>query len=61
MQEIERLYKILRQRRQEIGEAMVYGNVKDMEHYRQLVGNIESLLFREEELKRILEKAEAEF
>jgi hypothetical protein len=36
---------------------MIYGNVKNMEHYRQLVGNVEALQMIEDEMKQILEKA----
>jgi len=60
MNPIERLYKIIRERKQEIGESMLYGNVKNMEHYRQLVGNVESLQMVEDTIKEILEKLESE-
>jgi hypothetical protein len=60
MNPIEKLYKIIRERKQEIGESMLYGNVKSMEHYRQLVGNVESLQMIEDTIKDILEKLESE-
>jgi hypothetical protein len=60
MQLAEPLYRFIRERKQEIGEAMLYGNVKSMEHYRQLVGNIEALQMVEDKLKEILEKLERE-
>jgi hypothetical protein len=60
MNPIEKLYKIIRDRKQEIGESMLYGNVKNMEHYRQLVGNVESLQMVEDTIKEILEKLESE-
>jgi hypothetical protein len=60
MQLAEPLYRFIRERKQEIGEAMLYGNVKSMEHYRQLVGNIEALQMVEDRLKEILEKLESE-
>jgi hypothetical protein len=60
MNPIEKLYKIIRERKQEIGESMLYGNVKNMEHYRQLVGNVESLQMVEDTIKDILEKLESD-
>lgn len=52
----EALFKFIRGRKQEIGESMLYGNIKNMEHYRQLVGNVEALQMVEDEMKKILEK-----
>jgi hypothetical protein len=60
MQLAEPLFRFIRERKQEIGEAMIYGNVKSMEHYRQLVGNVEALQMVEDKLKEILEKIESE-
>jgi hypothetical protein len=60
MQIAEPLYRFIRERKQEIGEAMIYGNVKSMEHYRQLVGNVEALQLIEDKLKEILEKSESD-
>lgn len=57
MNPYEILFKFIRNRKQEIGESMLYGNVKNMEHYRQLVGNVEALQMVEDEMKQILEKA----
>jgi hypothetical protein len=37
---------------------MMYGNVKNMEHYRELIGNIQGITFIEQELKSLLEKQE---
>jgi len=37
---------------------MMNGTLKDIEEYRQLVGNIESLEYIGEELREILEKAD---
>jgi hypothetical protein len=37
---------------------MLYGNVKNMEHYRQLVGNVEAFQVIEDMLKEIREKEE---
>lgn len=57
MNPYEILFKFIRNRKQEIGESMLYGNIKNMEHYRQLVGNVEALQMVEDEMKQILEKA----
>ncbi len=52
--------KEIRKRKQEIGEAMLYGNVKDMEHYKQLVGNVEALQLIEDRIIEILSRLESE-
>jgi len=54
----EHLIKIIRERRERISEMMTGGTVKDIEEYRQLVGNVESLDYIGQELRDILEKAE---
>jgi hypothetical protein len=53
----EAVFKILRERRQGVADLMLYGNVKSMEHYRELMGNLESINHVEQELK-LLEKQE---
>ena len=52
--------KEIRKRKQEIGEAMLYGNVKDMEHYKQLVGNVEALQLIEDRINEILSRLESD-
>ena len=37
---------------------MMYGNVKSMEQYRELMGNMEALSHVEQELKSLLDKQE---
>jgi|TARA_R100000687_G_C6434989_1_gene157656 hypothetical protein len=54
----EHLLKSIRERRDRISEMLVGGTVKDMEEYKQLVGNIESLDYIGQELREILEKAD---
>ena len=54
----EHLIKIIRERRERISEMMTGGIVKDIEEYRQLVGNVESLDYIGQELREILEKAD---
>jgi len=54
----EAVFRILRERRQGIVDIMIYGNVKSMEQYRELMGNIECLNHVEQELKSLLDKQE---
>ena len=54
----EALFRILRERRQGVTDLMIYGNVKSMEQYRELMGNMECLNHVEQELKDLLEKQE---
>ena len=54
----EAVFRILRDRRQGITDLMIYGNVKSMEQYRELMGNLESLNHVEQELKSLLDKQE---
>ena len=39
----EAVFRILRERRQGCQDFMINGNVKSMEHYRELMGNLECL------------------
>jgi hypothetical protein len=52
------LLKSIDERKERIVKMMLNGTLKDMEEYRQLVGNIESLQYIGEELREILEKAD---
>ena len=54
----EAVLRILRERRQGIVDLMIYGNVKSMEQYRELMGNLECLNHVEQELKSLLDKQE---
>ena len=54
----EAVFRILRERRQGIVDLMMYGNVKSMEQYRELMGNMECLNHVEQELKSLLDKQE---
>ena len=51
-------FRILRERRQAIIDLMQFGNVKSMEQYRELMGNLKSLNHVEQELKGLLDKQE---
>lgn len=57
---LQTVLKEIRKRKQEIGEAMLYGNVKDMEHYKQLVGNVEALQLIEDRINEILSRLESD-
>ncbi|MBC40629.1 MAG: hypothetical protein CML19_00115 [Pusillimonas sp.] len=54
----EHLLKSIQERKDRIIEMMGNGTVKDIEEYRQLVGNVESLEYIGQELREILEKAD---
>ncbi len=54
----EAVFRIIRERRQAITDLMEYGNVKSMEHYRELMGNLEALNHVKQELKSLLDKQE---
>jgi hypothetical protein len=54
----EAVFRLVRERRQAITDLMIFGNVRSMEHYRELTGNMDSLNFIEQELKSLLEKQE---
>lgn len=52
------ILKLIRDRKENIVDVLVNNEVKDMEHYRQLMGNIDGLQYVEQELKSLLEKQE---
>ena len=52
------ILKLVRDRKENIVDVLVNNEVKDMEHYRQLMGNIDGLQYVEQELKSLLEKQE---
>jgi hypothetical protein len=54
----EATFKVIRERRENILDVLQYNNVKDMEHYRELMGNLEALGHVEQELKGLLDKQE---
>jgi hypothetical protein len=54
----EAVFRMIRERRQAIVDLMQYNNVKSMEQYRELVGNLEALNHVEQELKGLLDKQE---
>lgn len=54
----EHILKSVRERRDRISNMMTSGTIKDLEEYRQLVGNIESLDYIDQEIREILEKTD---
>ena len=54
----EAVFRIIRERRQAVQDLLLYDNVKNMEQYRELMGNLKSLDHVEQELKGLLEKQE---
>lgn len=54
----EAVFKLIRERRETILDVLQYNNVKDMEQYRELMGNLDALSHVEQELKSLLDKQE---
>ena len=54
----EAVFRMIRERRQTIVDAMQFNNVKSMEQYRELIGNLDALNHVEQELKSLLDKQE---
>lgn len=54
----EHLIKAIRERRNRISEMVTSGTIRNMEEYKQLVGNIESLDYISQEIREILKNAE---
>ena len=48
----EAVFRVLRDRRQGVTDLMIYGNVKSMEQYRELMGNLECLNHVENSLRQ---------
>ncbi len=54
----EAVFRIIKERRQGVVDLMQYGNVKSMEQYRELMGNMEALNHVEQKFKGLLDKQE---
>ena len=54
----EAVFRIVRERRQSIVDYLQFNNVKSMEQYRELMGNLDCLNHVEQELKGLLDKQE---
>ncbi len=54
------VFRLIKERRELIRETLEFDNVKDMMHYKGLMGELKSLDFLEGEIKNLLEKQEQE-
>ena len=54
----EAVFRIIKERRQAVQDLLLYDNVKNMEQYRELMGNLTALNHVEQELKGLLDKQE---
>ena len=54
----EAAFRIIKERRRAVQDLLIYDNVKNIEQYRELMGNLKSLDHVEQELKGLLDKQE---
>ena len=54
----EATFRLIKEKRSVDLDTLEYGEVKDMEHYRELMGMLRALEFIDQELKSLLEKQE---
>ena len=54
----EATFRLIKERRSVVLDALQFNNVKNMEHYRELMGELNALEFIEQELKSLLNKQE---
>ena len=54
------VFRLINERRELIRDTLEFDNVKNMEHYRGLMGELRSLNYLEEEVKNLLDKKEQE-
>ena len=54
------VFRLIKERRELIRETLEFDNVKDMLHYKGLMGELKSLDFLDSEIKNLLEKQEQE-
>ena len=54
----EATFRLIGKRREIISDSLMNVTVKDMEHYKFLMGSLDGLNFIEQELKSLLEKQE---
>jgi hypothetical protein len=52
------VFKIIRERRQNVSDILGGDNIRDMEHYKKLMGILDGLNYVEQELKSLLNKQE---
>lgn len=51
-------FRLLKEKRSVVLDTLEYGEVKDMEHYRELMGMLRALEYIDQELKSLLKKQE---
>ena len=54
----EAIFRIINIRRDDISDMLMYGNIRNMEQYRELMGVVDGLGHVEQELKSLLDKQE---
>jgi hypothetical protein len=54
----EATFRLLKEKRSVVLDTLEYGEVKDMEHYRELMGMLRALEYIDQELKSLLKKQE---
>ena len=54
----EATFRLIKERRSVVLDALQFNSVKNMEHYRELMGELSALELIEQELKSLLEKQE---
>ena len=54
----EATFRLIKETRSVVLDTLEYGEVKDMEHYRELMGMLRALEYIDQELKSLLEKQE---
>ena len=54
----EAVFRIINERKKQISEALLYDSVKNMEQYRQLMGERKALEYVDDELKNLLDRQE---
>ena len=54
----EATFRLIKEKRSVVLDTLEYGEVKDMEHYRELMGMLRALEYIDQELKSLLEKKE---
>jgi len=54
------VFRLIKERRELTRETLEFNNVKDMEHYKGLMGELKSLDYLEGEIKSLLDKREQE-
>tara|TARA_Y100000401_G_scaffold84260_1_gene69563 strand:+ start:185 stop:388 length:204 start_codon:yes stop_codon:yes gene_type:complete len=56
----EAVFRVISERRKIVLDALRFNSVKDMEHYKQLMGEMEALEYVENEIKDLLSRQDTE-